>query len=88
MIGQAWRLLDMLIISIMRRSLPILLAAAALPPQAAAAQAVADHAAHHPGNGTPAATVPQPAAPAPPSASPSANTGAAMSKMMDEMMGG
>lgn len=88
MIGQAWRLLDMLIISIMRRSVPILLAAAALPPQAAAAQAVADHAAHHPGDGTPAATVPQPAAPAPPSASPSANTGAAMSKMMDEMMGG
>lgn len=88
MIGQAWRLLDMLIISIMRRSVPILLAAAALPPQAAAAQAVANHAAHHPGNGTPAATVPQPAAPAPPSASPSANTGAAMSKMMDEMMGG
>lgn len=88
MIDQAWHLLDMLISPKMRRATSLLLAAAACFPQAAAAQAVADHAAHHPGNGTPAATVPQPAAPKPPPASPAAKPAATMAAMMDEMMGG
>lgn len=88
MIDQAWHLLDMLITPKMRRATSLLLAAAACFPQAAAAQAVADHAAHHPGNGTPAATVPQPAAPKPPPASPAAKPAATMAAMMDEMMGG